>query len=94
MAEWKTNNFLSQAIEVAQIQDESVDINSSDLVFRCIDVSDSRISSSLQAVQSSTNAFFSFFSASRVYSKVALLGVSFIEREQRYVDYNFCWVHL
>lgn len=73
--------------------DESLDINNSELVLRCIDIADSHISSSLQAIQSSTlksaDTFFSFFSAFWVYAKVVLLGVSFLEREQRYGDYNY-----
>ncbi|CAI9089801.1 OLC1v1024441C1 [Oldenlandia corymbosa var. corymbosa] len=79
-----------EAIEVAQIMDESLDINNSELVMRCIEVSDSGISTSLKAVQSSTSksreTFLSCFSASWVYSKVVLLGISFLEHEQRYND--------
>lgn len=86
-------NLLSQAIEVAQIMDESLDENNSELVSRCIEVSDFHISNSLKTIQSSTSgstdAFLSCFSASWVHSKVVLLGVSFLEREQRYGDSSY-----
>ncbi|XP_027165579.1 fanconi-associated nuclease 1 homolog [Coffea eugenioides] len=86
------NELLSyeEAIEVAQIMDESLDLNNSELVSRCIEVSDHRIFNPVQAVQSSTagsiDTFLSCFSASWVYSKVVLLGVSFLERELRYIE--------
>ena len=80
--------FTWQAIEVAQIMDQSLDENNTELVLRCLDISTLRMSnSSSKANHSSTSelpvTFFSCFSASWVYSKVALLGVSFLEREQR-----------
>lgn len=79
-----------KAIEVAQIMDESLDESNSDLVLRCIEISDSLIFSS-SAERSPSLTFksvdtFSCFSASWVYSKVVLLGVSFLEHERRYHD--------
>ncbi|CAL5370348.1 unnamed protein product [Camellia sinensis] len=80
-----------EAIEVAQIMDQSIDENNNESVLRCIELSGSRISnSSSRATQSSTSeslvTCFSCFSALWVYSKVVLLGVSFLEFEQRYND--------
>lgn len=77
--------FLSQAIEVAQIMDQSLEENNSELVLRCIELSDSRISNStVKGSESPLVPFFSCFSASWVYSKVVLLGISFLEHENRY----------
>ncbi|KAK7859299.1 fanconi-associated nuclease 1 like protein [Quercus suber] len=80
-----------EAIEVAQIMDEALDGNNVELVLRCIKRADSRISSSSMKTMESTTSelvatFYSSFSASWVYSKVVLLGVSFLERERRYND--------
>ncbi|KAK9991346.1 hypothetical protein SO802_026331 [Lithocarpus litseifolius] len=80
-----------EAIEVAQLMDEALDGNAVELVLRCIKISDSRISSSSMKTMESTTSelvatFYSSFSASWVYSKVVLLGVSFLERERRYND--------
>ncbi|KAJ4723045.1 Fanconi-associated nuclease [Melia azedarach] len=79
-----------EAIELAQIMDESLDENNIELVLRCIMIADSQISSSsCKAIQSTsklTNAFHSCFSASWIYSKVVLLGISFLECEHRYND--------
>lgn len=85
--------YLLQAIELAQIMDQSLDENNIELVLRCIMIAESRMSSSsCKAVQSITselaNTFHSCFSESWVYSKVVLLGISFLEREQRYAIYN------
>ncbi|KAK2991082.1 hypothetical protein RJ640_022468, partial [Escallonia rubra] len=71
--------------------DESLDENHSELVLRCIQVSESRMSgSSTKAIQSSTSgslaSFFACFSASWVYSMVVLLGISFLEHGNRYND--------
>lgn len=80
--------LLPQAIEVAQIMDESLDENKLDFVTKCIEVSDFRIPNVSEADQSSSSgsgaAFSPCFSASWVYSKVVLLGVSFLESKQRY----------
>ncbi|PWA46851.1 fanconi-associated nuclease [Artemisia annua] len=78
-----------EALEVAQIMDESLVENDSSMVLRCIAISDSRIcSSAAKTVQVSTSkqlsAPFPCFSASWIYSKVVLLGVSFLESERRY----------
>ncbi|KAM3708593.1 hypothetical protein ACJW30_02G108300 [Castanea mollissima] len=80
-----------EAIEVAQLMDEALDGNNIELVLRCIKIADSRISSSSMKTMESTTSelvatFYSSFSASWVYSKVVLLGVSFLERERRYND--------
>ncbi|KAI3459393.1 hypothetical protein Pfo_016056 [Paulownia fortunei] len=79
-----------EAIEISQIMVESLDENKSELVLRCIEISVSRMSISLEDGKSSSGeskaAFLSHFSASWVYSKVVLLGVSFLEREKRYID--------
>ncbi|KAL7250555.1 hypothetical protein ACSBR1_012563 [Camellia fascicularis] len=80
-----------EAIELAQIMDQSIDENNNESVLRCIELSGSRISnSSSRATQSSTSeslvTCFSCFSALWVYSKVVLLGVSFLECERRYND--------
>lgn len=97
--------YVLQAIELAQIMDESLDENNIELVLRCIMIADSQISSSsCKAIQSTsklTNAFHSCFSASWIYSKVVLLGISFLECEHRYAIYStynclhlclsFCW---
>ncbi|KAK9068699.1 hypothetical protein SSX86_012814 [Deinandra increscens subsp. villosa] len=77
------NDLLSyeEALEVAQIMDESLDEDDSSTVLRCIATSISRISSyAAQTIK------YSCFSASWVYSKVVLLGVSFLESERRYTD--------
>ncbi|CAA0829119.1 Fanconi-associated nuclease 1 homolog [Striga hermonthica] len=79
-----------EAIEISQIMVESLDENKSELILRCIEISVSRMSISFEEDKSSggesTATFQSHFSASWVYSKVALLGVSFLEREKRYTD--------
>ncbi|GAB2265175.1 hypothetical protein Dimus_000240 [Dionaea muscipula] len=82
-----------EAIEVAQIMDEFLEENNSEVVLHCIEISESHLSrSSTKAVQSQVPkaemlpAFLQYFSASWVYSKVVLLGVSFLEREHRYND--------
>lgn len=65
---------------------ESLDENNSELVLRCIEICVSRMSTcSRKSTFSggSMDAFLSHFTASWVYSKVALLGVSFFEREKR-----------
>ncbi|CAN4090736.1 unnamed protein product [Withania somnifera] len=79
-----------EAIEVAQVMDESLDENNNELVSRCIEISAGHVSSSVEEDRSSRSgsmaAFLSCFSASWVYSKVILLGVSFLEHERRYKD--------
>lgn len=67
--------------------DESLDENNNELVSRCIEISASHVSSFVEEDRSShfgsMTAFLSCFSASWVYSKVILLGVSFLEHERR-----------
>ncbi|KAK6146066.1 hypothetical protein DH2020_019935 [Rehmannia glutinosa] len=79
-----------EAIEISQIMVESLDENKSELVLRCIEMSVSRMSISFEEGKSSSGesmaTFLSHFSASWVYSKVVLLGVSYLEREKRYTD--------
>lgn len=75
--------------------DEALDVDNVELLLRCIKIADSRISSSLtKAVRSTSelaSTFLSYFSASWVYSKVVSLGVSFLERERRYLcGYKYC----
>ncbi|PPS02822.1 hypothetical protein GOBAR_AA17843 [Gossypium barbadense] len=79
------------AIEVAQVIDQSLDENNFELVLRCIMIADSRISCCPEKLIDSTSPdlmaiFRSCFSASWVYSKVILLGISFLECERRYKD--------
>ncbi|KAK6146063.1 hypothetical protein DH2020_019932 [Rehmannia glutinosa] len=80
----------AEAIEISQIMVESLDENKSELVLRCIEMSVSRMSISFEEGKSSSGesmaTFLSHFSASWVYSKVVLLGVSYLEREKRYTD--------
>ncbi|CAL5391872.1 unnamed protein product [Camellia sinensis] len=88
---FSSRNDLLAYEEVAQIMDQSIDENNNELVLRCIELFGSRISnSSSRATQSSTSeslvTCFSCFSALWVYSKVVLLGVSFLECERRYND--------
>ncbi|MBA0648351.1 hypothetical protein Goklo_016095, partial [Gossypium klotzschianum] len=80
-----------EAIEVAQVIDQSLDENNFELVLRCIMIADSRISCCPEKLIDSTSPdlmaiFQSCFSASWVYSKVILLGISFLECERRYKD--------
>ncbi|MBA0576230.1 hypothetical protein Golob_024082, partial [Gossypium lobatum] len=76
-----------EAIEVAQVIDQSLDENNFELVLRCIMIADSRISCCPEKLIDSTSPdlmaiFRSCFSASWVYSKVILLGISFLECER------------
>ncbi|XP_042439856.1 fanconi-associated nuclease 1 homolog isoform X2 [Zingiber officinale] len=79
-----------EAIEVAQIVDESLEANNVEMVTRCIDIADVRMCTSFTRKHDFTTDppphFYSCFSASFVYSKVLSLGVSFFEREHRYED--------
>ncbi|KAK7295657.1 hypothetical protein RJT34_18568 [Clitoria ternatea] len=78
-----------EAIEVAQIMDEALDANKTDVVLRCIRIGESCVSTDL-ATQCSTSESVSsilrLFTASWVYSKVITLGISFLEQERRYPD--------
>ncbi|KAI3853640.1 hypothetical protein MKW98_025157 [Papaver atlanticum] len=78
-----------EALEVAQIMDESLEEDDHVKVKSCMEISDARISSSREAPQSSTPptmTFHSSFSDSYIYSKVVTLGISYLERERRYED--------
>ncbi|CAK7348904.1 unnamed protein product [Dovyalis caffra] len=78
-----------EAIELAQIMDESLDENNIEIVSRCIKIADSRLSHTKASHSTGSElvaTFFSCFSASWVFSKVVFLGVSFLERERRYKD--------
>ncbi|XP_058736594.1 fanconi-associated nuclease 1 homolog isoform X1 [Vicia villosa] len=78
-----------EAIEVAQVMDEALDANKTDMVLRCIKIAESRVSAVLP-IQYSTSktvsTFHHLFTASWVYSKVVTLGISFLEQERRYSD--------
>ena len=52
------------------------------MVLRCVSVANSRVKPN-QCTTSESVPFFSFFTASWIYSKVLSLGVSFLERENR-----------
>lgn len=80
-----------EAIEVAQIMDEYLDKNNTDLALRCIYTSNEKMQTLSKETKHSFESdspplFFSRFSASYVYSKVLSVGVSLLEREHRYVD--------
>ncbi|WOL02516.1 fanconi-associated nuclease [Canna indica] len=79
-----------EAIEMAQIMDESLEESNVEMVIRCIDIADNRTCTTRGKAHPSTSdsppQFFSSFSASFVYSKVLSLGVSVFEREHRYED--------
>ncbi|XP_073151250.1 fanconi-associated nuclease 1 homolog isoform X2 [Henckelia pumila] len=79
-----------KSVEVAQIMVEGIDESNSELVLRCIEISVSNLMVSFEegkySSEKSMASFISRFSASWTYSKVVLLGVSFLEREKRYSD--------
>lgn len=80
-----------EAIEVAQIMDESIEESNMEMTVRCVGVSsDSMLANFSKEIQYSVPGtqpdFFSCFSAWWVYSKVVSLGVSVFEREHRYHD--------
>ncbi|XP_048496943.1 fanconi-associated nuclease 1 homolog isoform X4 [Beta vulgaris subsp. vulgaris] len=77
-----------EAIEVAQIMDQSLDEGNSKMVLQCIERAKSQLSSYVelkkQSVPLESEApFLQCFSAAWVNSKVVLLGVSFHEQERR-----------
>ncbi|KAL5997447.1 hypothetical protein ACLOJK_008377 [Asimina triloba] len=78
-----------EAIEVAQVMDESLDENNLATAMRCIEVSDEHMSSTENASQlsipESVVSFHLRFTASWVYSKVLTLGVSFFERHHSWL---------
>jgi Fanconi-associated nuclease 1 len=71
-----------EAIEVAQLMDESLDNEDPQTVLKCIIIAETRISSS--SLDSAHAAAFNRFTAPWVNSKVVLLGVSFFENQKRY----------
>ncbi|PNX54678.1 fanconi-associated nuclease 1, partial [Trifolium pratense] len=74
-----------QAIEVAQIMDEALDANKTDVVLRCIQIAKSRVSTVLPlqySTSESVSTFHHLFTAPWVYSKVITLGISFLEQER------------
>ncbi|KAK6927627.1 VRR-NUC domain [Dillenia turbinata] len=80
-----------EAVEVAQIMDQALDESNTEVVLKCIEISDSRMLSPCRGQNESESleplaAAFLFFSASWVNSKIVQLGVSFLEREHRYGD--------
>ncbi|GAB4826333.1 hypothetical protein Ancab_009199 [Ancistrocladus abbreviatus] len=80
-----------EALEIAQIMDQSLDERNSEVVLQCIEISESHLSSSSTRttqplILDTVPAFLKCFSASWVYSKVVLLGISFLEHERRYND--------
>lgn len=66
---------------------EAVDESNDELVLTCIEISVSNLMTSIEegkySTENSMASFLSRFSASWTYSKVVLLGVSFLEREKR-----------
>ncbi|EEE65177.1 hypothetical protein OsJ_20287 [Oryza sativa Japonica Group] len=81
---------LGLAIQVAQVMDQSLDNSNMEMVTRCIELSENRLSTAPKE-ENATRAepppsFFSRFSASSVYSKILTLGVSVYERDRRYTD--------
>uniref|UniRef100_A0A0E0HPX4 Fanconi-associated nuclease n=1 Tax=Oryza nivara TaxID=4536 RepID=A0A0E0HPX4_ORYNI len=79
-----------EAIQVAQVMDQSLDNSNMEMVTRCIELSENRLSTAPKE-ENATRAepppsFFSRFSASSVYSKILTLGVSVYERDRRYTD--------
>lgn len=80
-------SLVLQAIEVAQIMDEALDANNTELVLRCMKVAESHVITPLpmQYISSQSVAIFrNLFTASWVHSKVITLGISFLEQERRY----------
>ncbi|XP_062228199.1 fanconi-associated nuclease 1 homolog isoform X2 [Phragmites australis] len=79
-----------EAVQVAQVMDESLDNNSMELVTRCIDLSENRLCTMPEQENTTSSepspSFFSCFSAFWVYSKILTLGVSVYERDHRYED--------
>ncbi|GAV66169.1 VRR_NUC domain-containing protein/HIRAN domain-containing protein [Cephalotus follicularis] len=77
-----------EAIKLAQIMDRSLEENDMEVLLRCTMIAESHIlSSSAETVEYTTESvptYRSSFSELWVYSKVVLLGVSFLEREHRY----------
>uniref|UniRef100_A0A0D9WME6 Fanconi-associated nuclease n=1 Tax=Leersia perrieri TaxID=77586 RepID=A0A0D9WME6_9ORYZ len=78
-----------EAIQVAQVMDQSLDNNNMEMVTRCIELSENRLSTAPKedaTLPEPPPSFFSRFSASWVYPKILTLGVSVYERDRRYTD--------
>ncbi|KZV33927.1 fanconi-associated nuclease 1 [Dorcoceras hygrometricum] len=76
-----------ESVEVAQIMVEAIDDCNGEFVLRCIEISVSNLKASSEEGKYSTEksmaSLLSRFSTSWTYSKVVLLGVSFLEHEKR-----------
>ncbi|KAI4341680.1 hypothetical protein MLD38_026374 [Melastoma candidum] len=80
-----------EAIEVAQLLDESIDENEVENIFNCVKVADSRLDTASGNFGGgsricSSASFLFYFTPSWVYSKVVLVGVSYLEQGRRYND--------
>ncbi|XP_057526290.1 fanconi-associated nuclease 1 homolog isoform X2 [Amaranthus tricolor] len=80
-----------EAIEVAQIMDQSLEEGNSKLVLQCIEIAEYQLSSDFMMKSQSLPlksevSFLQCFSAAWVNSKIVLLGVSIHEQERRYQD--------
>ncbi|KZT76745.1 fanconi-associated nuclease 1 [Dorcoceras hygrometricum] len=82
--------YLEESVEVAQIMVEAIDDCNSEFVLRGREISVSNLKASSEEGKYSTEksmaSFLSRLSTSWTYSKVVLLGVSFLEHEKRYSD--------
>ncbi|XP_022155223.1 fanconi-associated nuclease 1 homolog isoform X2 [Momordica charantia] len=74
-----------EAIEVAQLIDQALDEKDNKMVIRCVSIADSHVKPNQFTTRESV-PLCSCFSASWIFSKVVSLGVSFLERENRYND--------
>ncbi|KAF7806971.1 fanconi-associated nuclease 1-like protein [Senna tora] len=74
-----------EAIEVAQIMDEALEANNTELVLKCIKIAESHVCTPLP-ISESVDMVRHLFTASWVHSKVITLGISFLEQERRYSD--------
>lgn len=92
---------MQQAIEVAQLLDESLDENNNENILSYVKVADSRLDTVAENVggvssYSSSASFLFYFTPSWVYSKVILVGVSYLEQRRRYRVLNvyLCFLSL
>ncbi|XP_072071714.1 fanconi-associated nuclease 1 homolog isoform X2 [Arachis hypogaea] len=72
-----------------EIMDEALGANRTDTVLRCIKIAESHISAALPIQYLTSESVITIrhlFTASWVYSKVVILGISFLEQERRYRD--------
>uniref|UniRef100_A0A2P2JE72 Fanconi-associated nuclease n=1 Tax=Rhizophora mucronata TaxID=61149 RepID=A0A2P2JE72_RHIMU len=79
-----------EAIELAQIMDESLDKSERESVLKCMKIAVSQVSSSTEKAIHTTGSdslnTSSYFSAPWVYSKVIFVGISFLEHERRQLN--------